>query len=141
MPKKTTPSIYDLLVAESKRLGWPTIFRTDLTMHDRQMLRQRDPLQGGEFVWVVREHGTHLYFIEAAPKQQAADWFLWMMRYHQKHERCHWYIGDIARRTLTPTTAEEAIQRYRAAQAPAETTAPIWQPDWAGLLASRGAAA
>jgi len=136
MPKKPRSSMYDLLVAEAQRLGWPRLFQTDLTVHDRRLLSQRNPLQGGEFVWVVREHGTHLYFLEPAASRRVSDWELGLMRYHQQHERCHWYIGDIARRTLTPTTAEAAIRRYQAAQSPGPAAAPAmtWPPDWAGLL-------
>jgi hypothetical protein len=127
--------MHDVLVAEAERVGWPRIFTTDLMVHDRQALEWRFPPQG-RFVWVLREHGTHIYFIEAATSRRVAEWNLNLMRYHQRYERCRWYIGDAGRRTLTPTTPEEAIRFHEEAQPPDQATGPAvtWQPDWTGLL-------
>jgi len=138
MPKKTRPSMHDVLVAEAQRVGWPRLFTTDLTIFDREVL-DGHRLRGkekGRFVWVLREHGTNIYLIEAAVNRGVADWNLNLMRYHQRYERCRWYIGDIGRRTLTPTTPEEAIRLYQEAQPQEQPTSPAmtWQPDWAGLL-------
>lgn len=49
--------VYRSMLAESKRLGLPLGFKTDLTKHDRAMLGAHD---GRPFGWILHEHGTTL---------------------------------------------------------------------------------
>jgi len=51
-------SVYNLLLAESKLVGLPTSFCTDLTVHDQRCLLQRDAPQ--RFGWALRQTGTLL---------------------------------------------------------------------------------
>ena len=51
---------YATLVREAKRQGWGRWYKGDLTQHDCLALKRRDNPQ--QFVWVLREKGTHLYF-------------------------------------------------------------------------------
>lgn len=54
---------YSAMLAESDRLGLPTSFRTDLTVHDRRVVENRP---GARFLWAVGEMGTHLVEIEGS---------------------------------------------------------------------------
>jgi hypothetical protein len=49
--------VYRAMCAESKRLRLPKAFKTDLTKHDRALLRAHD---GRPFGWILHEHGTTL---------------------------------------------------------------------------------
>ncbi len=55
--RQKTP--YQVLMAESKRVGWPEAYREDLTVYDRLSLQTEKP---EEFGWVLRRNGTHLIF-------------------------------------------------------------------------------
>lgn len=50
--------LYEKMVAESNRIGWPEAFVEDLTFHDREMVEAMQP--GEEAIWIVRENGTFL---------------------------------------------------------------------------------
>jgi len=49
---------YRAMKAKAEEVGWPRAFPTDLTKHDRMLLARKDA--PAEFVWVLRECGTHL---------------------------------------------------------------------------------
>ena len=55
-----TPA-YATIAAESVRVGWPTNYRRDLTLHDRRELATRGA-DVGPFLWILRDYGTHLVF-------------------------------------------------------------------------------
>lgn len=49
---------FEALVAEANRLGLTRASITDLAVHDRAFLEERDPVL--PFVWLVREGGTDI---------------------------------------------------------------------------------
>ncbi len=53
---------YDLIKAESNRVGWPTHYKEDLEI-DRQAIDRLIDVCGDDlrFAWGLRELGTHLY--------------------------------------------------------------------------------
>lgn len=52
---------YDLIKAESDRVGWPTMYKDDLDV-DRSTIDQLIKVEGDDlrFAWGLREGGTHL---------------------------------------------------------------------------------
>jgi hypothetical protein len=53
---------YKAFLRESKKVGWPTRYGTDLIKHDKRELTYRSPdLPVG---WILRESGTHIIFPE-----------------------------------------------------------------------------
>lgn len=54
----TFPAHYAAIRTEAQRIRWPKKFRRDLTFHDRRFLK--DLPESEPFVWILREHGTHL---------------------------------------------------------------------------------
>ena len=49
---------FRLLLHEAARIDWPVAYGNDLYVYDRQLL-EKTP--AGDFVWILRSHGTHLY--------------------------------------------------------------------------------
>jgi hypothetical protein len=50
---------FEALRLEAYRRGWPERYRNDLHVHDRDLLAKFPEVT--EFIWVLRESGTHLY--------------------------------------------------------------------------------
>lgn len=50
--------IYETLMTESQNTGWPVVYQTDLTKHDKRRIEGDPSLQA--FGWVLRECGTEL---------------------------------------------------------------------------------
>ena len=50
---------YEAILAEAARVGWPTAYRRDLLVHDRNILGRLDPAT--PFVFVLRDKGTHVF--------------------------------------------------------------------------------
>jgi len=77
---------YRAIEAEAARLGLPTTYKTDVTVHDRAALTGDDaaPI----FVWVLRGCGTLLYRYDCAANVVAAAAACWSDR------DAHWYIWD-----------------------------------------------
>jgi hypothetical protein len=63
-PRHNDMRHYKALVAESQKVGWPASFASDLTKHDQQELKYRNP--DLPFGWVLRDSGTQLIFPEKA---------------------------------------------------------------------------
>lgn len=61
----TVDKQFALLVQESQRLRMPTHYSNDLYKHDLKILRRNKPRS---FIWIVREHGTHLYPLDTGGK-------------------------------------------------------------------------
>lgn len=90
---------YDALRREAYARGWPAAYRDDLHKHDRNYLAQNP--EANEFLWILREYGTHLYL---KPDTRAAwEWIqgafsagVWEHRllYHYKNETLSG-VGDI----------------------------------------------
>ena len=49
---------YFALVQASKSIGWPSSYREDLTVHDRNLCNKIGP--DTPVAWIVRESGTHM---------------------------------------------------------------------------------
>lgn len=49
---------YLAIAEEAARVGWPAHYRRDLTLHDRDILADRDPSL--PFAWILCECGTHI---------------------------------------------------------------------------------
>jgi len=79
-----TPA-YNLIKAESEKVGWPKHYETDLDMDARsiQMLYENDDLV--RFGWGIRENGTHLVFSAKDVSQINTVWI---------HELVRWYYFD-----------------------------------------------
>jgi hypothetical protein len=45
-------------LAEAARVGWPAAYADDLYVHDRRQLAEH---AGETMLWILRDHGTHLY--------------------------------------------------------------------------------
>lgn len=90
---------YQQLKAEAKRIGWPEHYRTDLTTHDRHILRHRKDIPT-EFVWGLRKCGTQ--FIRPTGSR-ALDW---LDAISETWPQIHWYIFEKA--SLTEVTHEQA---------------------------------
>lgn len=52
----------------AREVGWPKAFQNDLYLHDRSIL---DTHPGESFLWILREHGTHLFPLNAESPGQA----------------------------------------------------------------------
>jgi len=60
---------YKAIESEASRLGWPTHWATDLTVHDKAVLaRESAPAQFG---WSIRRSGTDLYIVGS---EWSIDW-------------------------------------------------------------------
>lgn len=56
---------------EALRIGWPTSYRRDLTLHDRRELARHDDAE--PCIWIVRDMGTHLIFPGGQPAHVPTD--------------------------------------------------------------------
>ena len=92
---------YRLLKAESKRLGLPHQYRTDLTVHDRIALSRKDaPLTFG---WLIRKGGTDILRVGTAYARGTTRYY----RQGGDGARFYWYEDG----ALTPLTGEELLAR------------------------------
>lgn len=97
---------WGLIAGEALRVGWPTSYRRDLTLHDRRELGKR----GGPFLWVLRELGTHLVFpgggepsCEALARSVISTW----------GDRCRCYHFDgYALRSVSAEAAMDIARRW-----------------------------
>lgn len=86
---------YKALVAEAKRVGWPTSYAEDLTKHDQRSCCYRDPRL--PFGWILRESGTHFVPAESAvDKRPPGSAYADIMRgsYASVEGSCKFYIWD-----------------------------------------------
>jgi len=78
---------YDKVVEQSNRAGWPTVFRSDLFFHDREILRQIPTTQS--FGWILRECGTEF----VSPYQTPDSWGTMMIKVYANRGKFFWYDG------------------------------------------------
>lgn len=78
---------YDAMVEQSNKVGWPTIFRSDLLFHDRQIL-SRIP-SSMAFGWILRECGTEF----VSPYQTPDSWGTILIKVYTGRARFFWYNG------------------------------------------------
>lgn len=95
----TDSPVYPVLLAESKRVGWPVSFATDLTEHDQRFLRKRKP--EWPFVWCLRESGTHVIDLAETPtvgasrhRQTIAGMVHSIIRAFDGEGSTHFYVWD-----------------------------------------------
>jgi hypothetical protein len=85
---------YRAICAEAKRLGLPTRYRADLTVHDRTHLSQIP--NGESFGYVLRASGTHVF---RAERRGNPDGFAYVERHFSpgytsdKQIHCYWWDG------------------------------------------------
>lgn len=99
---RPAPSLVYLLLEEKAReIGWPEYYRDDLLVHDRTQLSRPDA--PGQFVWVLRRHGTNLH----SPLDTGAQEWVEAVRTVYGYEQPHWFI--YAGGALREVEADEAV--------------------------------
>lgn len=117
---------FRLLLAESARTGWPKAFCNDLFLHDLDYLK-RYP-QETEMVWILRDHGTHLYPVKLDSRGEA-QFVRDTISYHsgdhklnvadRESDRARYY--HLAAGALTPVSPQEALDLITVKQEPKQT--------------------
>lgn len=109
--------VYCVLFEESARVGWPTVYQHDLYVIDNEAIKTNHPRQ---FVWVLRNHGTHILLPVWLPKDHDADdcrahcWgecagsLKWLDAIIKTYDDVRYYTYDHETTGLTQVTAEEA---------------------------------
>ncbi len=105
------------MLAEASRVGWPIAFENDLYQHDLSILEAHpeEPM-----VWILREHGTHLFPIECDSPGQAT-YARTVIRYWSGEDKLNVILSPAERPKfylvtpagLTETTAQEAAAKIR----------------------------
>lgn len=106
-----TNAAYTALKAEADAVGWPLAYTSDL-FRDWQATQRRGA--GQPFVWVLREHGTDLLWLEGAPGPDRAFAVAWGRALADaRHGTAHrWYVwSGRTLRPVAPDRALEALQR------------------------------
>lgn len=103
---------YQQMQREAAKTGFPRMFRTDLTTHDREFLAQRQRPQ--QFGWALRECGTELLL--------HTTWSLAQLEYFGRQTDVHWYWFDGKR--LCPSTPQELLELLRQQPQVTRTTYP-----------------
>ncbi len=85
---------YQAIKAEAERIGWPTIYCTDLMEHDQNILSR--PTAPREFGWALREHGTHLFY-RPSPRLELY-WANLISRCPKS--RLYWFDGEELRQVM-----------------------------------------
>ncbi|MEN6565873.1 MAG: hypothetical protein ABFC57_06195 [Veillonellales bacterium] len=104
--------MYSALLKESKKVGYPEAYQTDLTEHDKRNLRGYK----GPYLWILRQHGTHLCLLEGRVKQELALSLRTWEYYIAQDTTCRYYYynGELMR--VKPAVALAILRdSYRAA--------------------------
>jgi hypothetical protein len=92
-------TLYNSMLAEAARVGWPAHYRNDLLVHDKDFLAAHQPMS---FIWVLRECGTNV--IPLDPLNRTLTYELrWFERYERDVKLYH-ASGD----SIAPITFERA---------------------------------
>lgn len=78
---------YDALVAQSNKVGWPVVFRSDLFFHDKEILSQIPRKQ--PFGWILRECGTDYISMYQTPD----SWGTTLIKVYTGRAKFFWYNG------------------------------------------------
>ncbi len=105
------------MLAEASRVGWPIAFENDLYQHDLAILEAHPEQQ---MVWILREHGTHLFPMECESAGQAT-YARTVIRYWSGEDKLNVILSPAERPKfylvtpagLTETTAQEAASKIR----------------------------
>lgn len=88
--KRTSTSLtkkqYNLLCKLSEGVQMPTRYSNDLHKHDKAALIELKP---NNFIWIVRESGTHLIplDIQGKPLSNAGDWYRSVLEHNEKESK------------------------------------------------------
>ncbi|QDV81034.1 hypothetical protein [Botrimarina mediterranea] len=85
------------MLTEAVRVGWPAAFTNDLYQNDRRILADHP---GEPMVWILRDHGTHLFPTECESKGEA----------HYARNVIHYWSGEHTLNYSDDTT--EAARYY-----------------------------
>lgn len=111
MSKRKEHPAYVAMLAESKRLGMPVRFTTDLTTHDRAAI-ERQPAE--PFVWCLYQQGTHMMHPQrehpAYGTGRGLEWAQEIVATSLALEGARLYEWDGT--ALRPCTAERAAHLY-----------------------------
>lgn len=82
--------------------GWPAHYKDDLLVHDKNILIA---YPDSDFVWGLRESGTHLFPIAASERR--SSWACSTLWYYENSSAVHWFhlTGDMC----VPITWKQAI--------------------------------
>ncbi|HMP04726.1 MAG TPA: hypothetical protein PJ982_00110 [Lacipirellulaceae bacterium] len=105
------------MLREAAKVGWPAAFANDLYEHDLTILESHPKQQ---LVWILRDHGTHLFPVDCQSAGQAT-YARTVIRYWSGEDRLNvipaaeerpkFYLVGAA--GLTETTAAEAAGKIR----------------------------
>lgn len=96
---------YDALVEQSKKTGWPTVFRSDLFFHDREILNQTPKHQ--PFGWILRECGTDYISMYQTPD----SWGTSLIKVYTGRAKFFWYNGK-AIAEVEPDTLRKLTSQF-----------------------------
>lgn len=83
------PDIYQQMVQVSEEKGWPEMFQTDLTKHDRKRLGSDDAPK--VFGWVLGKF--HTYLIDPRITQDCLQGYLEHLEVEGKNDLFFWFDG------------------------------------------------
>ena len=98
-------AVYDAMVTEAQKLGYPQYFTDDLYKHDRAFCER--PEASEPFGWIIRKCGTHILI-------PGSEWAYSQARYYSKeayYDDPHffWYTDSM----LIPAEASEIVETLR----------------------------
>ncbi len=98
------PTAYQQMKREAIKTGFPRVFKTDLTVHDRDFLRRRQ--RPRQFGWALRECGTELLL--------NTTWSRVQLQYYGRHPDVYWYWfdGETLRESTPDETRELLAQQH-----------------------------
>ena len=99
-----TSTAYQQMCREAQKTGFPRSFKTDLSLHDRGFLRQRN--RPRQFGWLLRECGTDILLPN--------PWSFVQLEYFGRHPDAHWYWFDGEK--LRSTDPQELLQLLKQQQ-------------------------
>jgi hypothetical protein len=104
---------YAALVSKADEIGWPAMYTTDLTQHDRALLvRLGEPVA---FLWGVRERGTTLLPFTSIKDYYGQEGMAYDVRLqYQYHPEMRWFIWNGS--NLAELTFGEARARAEEAE-------------------------
>lgn len=116
----TTDARFLLMLHKAAEIGWPLAYTDDLYRHDAEALASHP---GQPMLWILRDHGTHLYPLETENGHEAA-YYRQVVRYwsgdhklnaaERDNDRAHYYVVSAAE--LTAITAMQAQERITVRQ-------------------------
>ena len=94
------------MLSEAMRIGWPTAFTSDLYLHDSDTLKNHP---GRAMLWILREHGTHLYPVVCTSRGQIS-YVRRVIKYWSGEDRLNLATKDSERARYYVVTPEKLTQ-------------------------------